>query len=242
MNFEGNFRQLGNYDVSALKQRILDLPDDQWIEHSLRQNAFVAHRFTNTIPLLYNKDFRYVNPTRHRMYEAFEEEVGAIIEQTKNYFDQQGYPLRIILARLRPTGVIKPHCDGGDSLLFAHRIHIPVITNDKVFFSVGSERRNLDEGEVWEINNARRHSVENTSYKHRVHLILDWVTPDVAELRRQLWSSWSDEAREVLALLRKEVKMNRISNPELSRKTQSFWEKVDGVNMSHLKELEQQTD
>ena len=56
-----------------------------------------------------------------------------------------------------------------------HRIHVPIITNDEVVFSVGGEELNMREGEMWEINNATLHAVENRSEQDRIHLIVDWV-------------------------------------------------------------------
>jgi quercetin dioxygenase-like cupin family protein len=52
---------------------------------------------------------------------------------------------------------------------------VPVITTEGVIFTVGGEPRSLPAGEIWEINNTREHSVENTSDRDRVHLIVDWV-------------------------------------------------------------------
>ena len=55
-----------------------------------------------------------------------------------------------------------------------HRTHIPITTNKSIKFMVGNEVKNLKEGEVWEINNADTHAVNNESDKDRVHLIVDY--------------------------------------------------------------------
>jgi quercetin dioxygenase-like cupin family protein len=55
------------------------------------------------------------------------------------------------------------------------RIHIPVISTARVEFTVGGEQRVMNQGELWEVNNAREHSVVNKGDESRVHLILDWV-------------------------------------------------------------------
>ena len=57
----------------------------------------------------------------------------------------------------------------------SRRIHIPLVTTDNVDFTVGGEQRAMREGELWEINNAREHSVVNRGVERRVHLIIDWV-------------------------------------------------------------------
>ena len=55
-------------------------------------------------------------------------------------------------------------------------MHIPIITNKKVYFSVGEEKKNLKSGEMWEINNSKKsHAVKNNSKEDRIHLIIDWI-------------------------------------------------------------------
>jgi quercetin dioxygenase-like cupin family protein len=57
----------------------------------------------------------------------------------------------------------------------ARRIHTAITSNDQVVFTVGGEPRVMNEGELWEINNARPHQVVNQGDQSRVHLIIDWV-------------------------------------------------------------------
>ena len=85
--------------------------------------------------------------------------------------------MRINLAKLLPGSMIPEHMDTNITLTHSHRVHMPVVTNEKVMFSVGGEKKHLREGEVWEINNKKAHWVENKSEEARIHLILDWVIP-----------------------------------------------------------------
>ena len=59
----------------------------------------------------------------------------------------------------------------------SHRIHLSIITNDEVWFTVGNETIHMREGELYEINNRRMHSVKNAGSEDRVHLIMDYVLP-----------------------------------------------------------------
>jgi tetratricopeptide (TPR) repeat protein len=81
----------------------------------------------------------------------------------------------MILAKLLAGGSIPKHTDSGYSLLNCHRVHIPLITNNDVTFSVGDEQINMQAGEFWEINNSVTHGVENKGGEDRVHLIVDWM-------------------------------------------------------------------
>jgi hypothetical protein len=56
-------------------------------------------------------------------------------------------------------------------------VHFPIVTNDKVLFTVGSQTVNMQEGMLYEINNRRKHSVANRGDADRIHLIIDFVLP-----------------------------------------------------------------
>ena len=83
------------------------------------------------------------------------------------------------IAKLKSKGKIPEHIDRGLFYLFSHRIHVPLITNQDVIFSIGENKYNLKENKVYEVNNSREHSVINkTDNFERVHLILDYVTEE----------------------------------------------------------------
>jgi aspartyl/asparaginyl beta-hydroxylase (cupin superfamily) len=60
------------------------------------------------------------------------------------------------------------------SLEFCNRTHIPIKTNDNVLFTVAGETINMKEGEIWEFNNQKYHSVHNNGDEDRWHLIIDY--------------------------------------------------------------------
>lgn len=86
---------------------------------------------------------------------------------------------------------VEPHRDEGESFAENHRVHIPIKSNPKVEFTIytkvlhkkisgeeiiltKSETKVMKEGEIWEINNVKEHSVENNFEQNRIHLIVDW--------------------------------------------------------------------
>jgi hypothetical protein len=82
--------------------------------------------------------------------------------------------VRALFARIKGHGRIDTQTDGLYSLLKGHRIHIPIITNGQVVFTIGGEEKGLGEGEMWEVNNAKLHAVDNHNDADRIHLIIDW--------------------------------------------------------------------
>jgi hypothetical protein len=177
MNFEENFRAHGQFDISALRKCVEVQSEDIWTEDQYRQNKFAAHADTATIPLIFDKDFRHIGATRLPRYEQFAAPLQPLVAHISEHFDWQGWVVRCILAKLRRGGRIPLHSDGGFSLMHAHRFHIPVITNHQALFTVGDETIHMRSGEIWEINNRKKHGVVNEGSADRVHLILDWAEP-----------------------------------------------------------------
>jgi len=83
------------------------------------------------------------------------------------------------LLRLGPGSEIKEHVDNDTSYEDGFfRIHIPIITNEEVFFYVDKKRVPMKIGECWYANFQLPHSVENKSTEPRIHLTLDCIRND----------------------------------------------------------------
>ena len=188
MNFKGDFKSLGELDVSGLRQAVSVISDTKWNENNERQQTYSEiHQYTQTIGLIYDDDMRHSDGTVHAIYHELEDRVRPIENHIANFYqqqkpnilesrrDQKPYFARMILVRLRGGGVISKHKDGSSSMLRCHRIHLPFVTNAEVIFDVGESSIKMAEGELWEINNRREHAVANNSDRDRIHIILDYV-------------------------------------------------------------------
>jgi len=186
MNFQGNFAKIDDADISMLKDIVLQLTPQHWSGDTTRQDRYEAHQDTQSIGLVYDFDFRHRDPTRLPPLELFGPAIQHLLATIAHHYETatlmgrmgNGYFIRVNLVSLRPGGEITPHQDKNFSLAHSHRVHIPIVTNDDVLFTIGNEMINMQEGEIYEINNRRLHSVRNDGVDARVHLILDWVTPD----------------------------------------------------------------
>lgn len=175
--FAGNFRRLGRVDPAAIYEKTRSLTEDDWAANEWRQKRFDAHADTQTIELIFDTDFRHEEPTRRDKYFelGFDALLEPLIDVISNFYTGDGYVVRAILVRLKGRGVIPKHVDTGYTLMNCRRIHMPIVSSDQVEFTVGGEQQVMKEGELWEINNAREHSVVNKGDDGRVHLIVDWV-------------------------------------------------------------------
>ena len=170
-----NFLKLkDSIDVDMIRRKLSRIPERMW-HTSGREQAYEAHKQTNSLLLVADKDFRHYNPTEHELYHEFRKELKPVTDFIAEHYNHDGYVVRILFARLAAGGKIAPHTDGLYSLMKCHRIHLPIVSNDQVVFSVGGEDLVMREGELWEINNSTLHAVENRSDKDRIHLIIDWV-------------------------------------------------------------------
>jgi hypothetical protein len=191
MNFNGTFNALGHVDITQLKSIINAITEGQWHEDNKRQKFYKVHNFTQSIPLLFDADYRHRYPTPHAFLELFQTSLVPVIKTITEYYEKQvvvtkskqknpvekAYFIRAILVRMSANSEIAEHSDNGYSLSRVHRIHLPIVTNKKVEFFVDGHSQSLSEGELWEINNRKNHSVINKSDEDRVHFIFDFVIP-----------------------------------------------------------------
>jgi tetratricopeptide (TPR) repeat protein len=157
-----------------LGEKILRIPQARWRE-SGRERRFEVHRATEALLLVQFEDGLYTRPDYLGLFEQFENELKSLVDLIANYYQDNGFVVRMLFAKLLAGGKIPEHTDSGYSLLNCHRIHIPVITNDDVVFFVGGEEKNLHAGECCELNNGINHAVENRSKQDRIHIIIDWM-------------------------------------------------------------------
>ena len=163
-----------SYNVQAIKDELAKVPDVKWRE-SGREKRFDIHRHTEALLLIEFEDFRFSTPESTDLYTQFREVTQPLVEHIAKYYQDNGFVVRMVFAKLLAGGKIPEHSDSGYSLLNCHRIHIPIVSNEDNLFFVGGEQKNMQVGEFWEIDNAGPHSVNSRSDEDRIHLIIDWM-------------------------------------------------------------------
>lgn len=80
------------------------------------------------------------------------------------------------LLALSPGSIIKPHKDRGCSYQDgSFRIHVPILTNPLVSFTIDGNELFLEEGSCWYMDFGKTHHIENRGETNRVHLIMDCI-------------------------------------------------------------------
>lgn len=186
MYFADTYRHIGSIDVTPLRAAVEALSDDEWNQSAARQQTYAVHARTRFIPLIYDDDLRHADPTRRPMMDRFASALAPAMDCIRAFFApvhstvgtpiDKGYFSRVVLVNLAAGGEIASHTDAVPSLKRAHRVHLPIVTNDQVMFAVRGDIRHLAPGELWEINNRLPHAVRNPG-ADRIHAILDYVIP-----------------------------------------------------------------
>lgn len=170
-------RQLGQVDIKDLREAVLAIPEAVWdAENSVKPNRFEALDRTRHIVFRFVSGFEdWRRSDNHRLWDEWRALLEPVLSQaTKDYGYERGSYPRIMLARMAPGGIIHPHRDGNPAAKWPHKIHVPLLTNDKVTFFVDGVGYHFAEGGAVEVNNMGVHAVANEGATDRIHLIFEY--------------------------------------------------------------------
>lgn len=175
--------EVGDVHIDNLKKEVLGF-HEEWLLDTSRQKMFMTHEHTFMYKL---QDFEFNwNPglpirsvKANTLGEKSELELLGIYKLLESYAD--GIVVNAEIISMNPKSRIRMHKDRGNSLYVVRRFHIPIKTNQQVFFTVDGKKYNLAEGNAYELNNAKYHSVRNDSDEIRIHLIVDVMPSEYYE-------------------------------------------------------------
>ena len=164
MDIQVPLRDLGAIDATALRSAILTQQDIAWHEDRTRQESFYVHDQTRSIVMIALDDDSWpVGPvTRGLGWQRIAHAALPVMQEivTKHY-PAGGEVIRAIAASLEAGSNIRAHSDIHQSFHCAHRIHVPITTNPKVWYTLHGRPYQLKPGRAFELNNQAQHSVTN---------------------------------------------------------------------------------
>lgn len=175
-------RELGEVDINALSKRLAQLNDNDWdtpedFETNNNKKPNRALNSTKHIILRFSDKqstpYRYFNCSRWNDFAPIL--LPILNASTLPYNYKKGVYTRVMLANLPPKSFITPHTDGAKPVTIAHKIHIPLQTNDQAFFYIDGRKFSLKQGHAYEVNNSAKHSVANSGTTDRIHLIFEYL-------------------------------------------------------------------
>jgi hypothetical protein len=176
-----SIRRLGTVDIAKLGEAVRAIPEAVWdAENEGKPNRFGALDATRHVIFRFVSNFldwrqSYERPLWSE-WKALLEPV--LTEATAPYGYAHGAFPRVMLARMAPGGVIHPHRDQNPAAKWPHKVHVPLLTNDGVKFTVDGKSYHFAEGEAVEVNNMGLHAVENRGSTDRIHLIFEYYDLD----------------------------------------------------------------
>lgn len=180
MDIDVPLRELGVIDTTALREAILGQEDAAWFENKYRQKTYHHHDQTHSIVMVFtdasswpDSDVRK-EPGWERLADVA---VPVMQEIIKNHYPTGGEVIRAMAAKLLAGGKIKAHSDTHESFHCGHRIHVPITTNPRVWFTIDGRPYQFKVGQVYEINNQKQHSVMNKGTEDRITFIFDYIPP-----------------------------------------------------------------
>jgi hypothetical protein len=171
-------RPLGAVDATRLTERVLATEEAAWYTDNRRQDDYEVHAETQSIILVFFTGWPEVHVSHAHGWDGFNDVAMPVIDTlVARHYRPGGLVLRIVLARLLPGKSIDLHYDRHPSFDIAHRVHVPLLTNPGVEFTVGPQQIAPRAHQAFELNNKLPHSVVNRGATARVHLIFDYA-PD----------------------------------------------------------------
>ena len=174
-------RKLGLVDIVALQAAVRGIPEAVWeAENADKPNRLEALDATHHIVFRFidsGRDWRasHGRPAWPEWRALLEPVMAAAV---RDFGYARGVFPRVMLARMRPGGVIHPHIDANPAAKWPHKIHVPLSTNPAVVSFFGGEEHHFPVGEAVEVDNLGPHWVRNAGDTDRVHLIFEYYDAD----------------------------------------------------------------
>jgi hypothetical protein len=180
MDIEVDQRLLGAIDIGELRQRILSQEPDAWAEQTIRQQTYEVHKDTESIVMLFcDESWPDGDIYRESGWERLSDVATPIIDHVINtWYEPGGILLRAMAAKLKSKGRINAHRDSLRSFHMGHRVHVPITSNSGVRYTISGKPYSFEVGNVYEINNQKKHSVMNMGSEDRISFIFDYVPPE----------------------------------------------------------------
>jgi|SRR5882762_3245849 len=170
------------FDVERMRADLAALEAGGWLEHYDRGLSSDFRAI-----LLKSKNGATSGPESQRPSWDFSDyRVTPYVERLpyfRELMDQIKCPQgRMRILRLAPGAAIAIHRDVGAEvgcLAFRQvRLHVPIITNDRVTFFVGGEKIRMQTGHIYYADFSKLHYVTNDGNEARIHLVMDLKVND----------------------------------------------------------------
>lgn len=202
------------FDVEKLQYDLDTCRKFKFLRHYVPQN-YEGDNYTLPLRSIEGQlDFAVALPNNSNRFE----DTAALLDCTyfKKVIDTfQCQKEAIRLMNMTPGRIMKTHTDyqcGYEDGVF--RVHIPILTNDKVCFMLNNKRLIMQPGEAWYGNFNLPHSVRNDGNTDRVHLVMDCIRNEWSDSMFEAIGYDFDKEGDVQEVLSDDTKMRMIEELE----------------------------
>ena len=165
-----------DFDVRALQQDLQRLHNPVWLNHynnSAHQKRWACLPLRsldgNLQDIAAQNDGNFMDTPLLAACPYFQQVLASFACATTS----------VRLMTMAAGGRILPHTDpGGGFEDGVARLHIPIITDQRVLFHIDGETIHFSAGRTWYMNANCTHAVDNNSEIERIHLVIDCIPND----------------------------------------------------------------
>jgi hypothetical protein len=175
----------GQFKIDGILNEILGYTDEWFLDLS-RQALGAVHTQTQMYRIC-ETDYAWAPGTPIETFyrndlktHTAQEELSNIFKYLEDFYS--GTVIRCEIIKLLPNSEVLKHTDGGALLHYSRRVHIPILTNKKITFTVMNNTVHMEKGRWYEINNQMPHSVSNPTDQERIHIIIDILPDEMLQL------------------------------------------------------------
>lgn len=179
-----SFIPIGFFDTCEILSELNKFTDADWT-HFTRGSGHIPgtakHTSSYTLPVIWAPvqadPTKTIEQTFFPKYEHIKKIIEPLIPLVHEFYPGSQV-LRVFFTKMDPWSEIGEHIDTALNNRACRRIHVPVITNQDVIFSIDGVDYHFPINQAFEVNNTLRHGVRNLSDQPRIHLIVDFL-PEV---------------------------------------------------------------
>lgn len=172
------------FSLDALIEDVANF-DEEWKLDTSRQDKLATHKDTEMFQLRFMDYWWEVGQGNlsKEINELKNVESRLIMNNIYKYLEDiyDAKVVRCEIVKMHGNSSIPAHIDSGEFLYLGRRIHIPLITNKDVIFTILNHSLNMEVGKWYDINNSLPHSVDNPTDKERTHIIIDLISNNLLE-------------------------------------------------------------
>lgn len=153
--------------------------DEEWKLDTSRQDKLATHKDTEMFQLRFMDYWWEVGQgnlsknINNLKNDKSQDTINSLYKHLEDLYDAK--VVRCEIVKMHKHSSIPTHIDSGEFLYLGRRIHVPLVTNKDITFTVLNHSLNMQVGKWYDINNSLPHSVDNPTDTERIHIIIDLI-------------------------------------------------------------------